>query len=191
MAQHPASRCGNCHNCKQVDSVRTRILRDSAPAGPGITDAHSDVWNTTLETYPCQRPLLLVTYGYNVVLGKEVFPSTDDPHEIRVNTVQFGEITVPRDKVKVWSPQDCLDGIDIEYVFAALKTMPSTFYPALIDSVVVGAVAARTFVDGGLTRLVARLENTYTIARNEGLIRDKSETAPGAEETPAAPQRDH
>lgn len=52
----PKHRCGTCPACQTVEQTKRLILADSAPAGPGIGDAHARMWNQILANNPCQQP---------------------------------------------------------------------------------------------------------------------------------------
>lgn len=52
----PADRCGECAGCRMVNTTKSLILADSAPAGPGIKDEHARMWNQILKDNPCQNP---------------------------------------------------------------------------------------------------------------------------------------
>jgi hypothetical protein len=47
-------RCGVCEACKFVESTKRLVLAQSAPAGPGITQKETDMWNKCLEENPCK-----------------------------------------------------------------------------------------------------------------------------------------
>jgi hypothetical protein len=53
---HPDDRCGECEHCKHVETTKSLILADSAPAGPGLGDSHVRMWNKILLDNPCLNP---------------------------------------------------------------------------------------------------------------------------------------
>lgn len=171
MAQHPDARCGNCEACCYVESTKQIILAHSAPSGPGITDAERQLWNEALEKNPCKYPLVLVTYSHTTVKGRMLGKAVDegDPGAMNyVSTIEFGDRWIANRDVQDWTPDRCLDGINFKHLEAALASMPATFYPGLINAIVVGAVTQKVFQPGGLVSLVTRLDATYTAALNSG-----------------------
>ena len=49
--------CGVCDNCKKLEKVKQSVLRCCNPPFSHADQDVVDVWNDSLERYPCERPL--------------------------------------------------------------------------------------------------------------------------------------
>lgn len=104
---HPSARCGKCPECRVVESTKQIVLAHSAPAGPGITDRESEMWNKCLKDNPCRCRTVRVHYDNRCVEGRLVDSNRIlSPYEIIVNTAAFGEIIVHKDNVEEWYPPE-------------------------------------------------------------------------------------
>ncbi len=161
MTTHPDARCGQCKNCKHVEATKSIVLSHSAPAGPGITQRETDLWNTTLQENPCINPLVLVVVNHHIVTGR-ILSQYEPPGEARkitVNTAHFGQVVVMADQVTDWTPERALDGINFDVLAAGLANMPMTWYPALLATITRAAIAKNVFTQHGASLTVQRIED--------------------------------
>ncbi len=155
--QHPDARCGRCQNCRHVASTRTIVISHAAPAGPGITQRETDLWNTALTENPCTQPLVLVRHNRHIVPGR-VADGLTTPANMMVDTLEFGRISVPRTHVSRWAPAQALEGINFEHLKAALATMPSTWMPGLLRTILRAAKAKDVFQPGATAQIARQIE---------------------------------
>lgn len=162
---HPDARCGRCRNCLHVNLTKPLIMADCAPAGPGLDQSHINLWHETLIQNPCVNPLVLVTYDKTTCEGRILDRSENPSQLVTVSTAKLGVVTVPETAISDWSPSYCLDGINFEHLTAALASMPITWYPQLL----------RTIVKAGHTKKVWQpFGASWSVISNEGKLEQEA-----------------
>lgn len=48
-------RCWKCPNCQKILKLRKQLLGMSKPLGKGLSDDELQVWNQSLQDFPCQE----------------------------------------------------------------------------------------------------------------------------------------